>query len=89
MGRKLSVEIKSCEKWSLVLVDPEHLKDPEWREITEWPVFRANIVFTCVDEAHLIYEWGLDFRLAFLLIGVFFRGCLPRNASIPPSSKAV
>jgi superfamily II DNA helicase RecQ len=54
MGRKLSAEIKGCEKWSLVFVDPEHLKDPEWREITEWPVFRANIVFGCVDEAHLI-----------------------------------
>jgi len=82
MGRKLSVEIKSCEKWSLVFVDPEHLKDPEWREITEWPVFRANIVFACVDEAHLIYEWGLDFRLAFLLIGAFFRGRLPTRTSV-------
>ena len=81
-GRKLSVEIKSCEKWSLVFVDPEHLKDPEWREITEWPVFRANIVFACVDEAHLIYEWGLDFRLAFLLIGTFFRGRLPTRTSV-------
>ena len=81
-GRKLSVEIKSCEKWSLVFVDPEHLKDPEWREITEWPVFRANIVFACVDEAHLIYEWCLDFRLAFLLIGTFFRGRLPTRTSV-------
>jgi superfamily II DNA helicase RecQ len=82
MGRKLSAEIKGCEKWSLVFVDPEHLKDPEWREITEWPVFRANIVFGCVDEAHLIYEWGLDFRLAFLLIGAFFRGRLPTRTSV-------
>jgi hypothetical protein len=64
MGRKLSVEIKGCEKWSLVFVGPEHLKDPEWREFTEWPVFQANIAFGCVDEAHLIYEWGLNFRLA-------------------------
>jgi superfamily II DNA helicase RecQ len=82
MGRKLCVEIKSCEKWSLVFVDPEHLKDPEWREITEWPVFWANIMFTCVDEAHLIYEWGLDFRLAFLLIGAFFRSRLPTRTSV-------
>ena len=48
-----------------MFVDPEHLKDPKWRKITEWPVFQANIVFACVDEAHLIYKWGLDFRLAF------------------------
>jgi superfamily II DNA helicase RecQ len=82
MGRKLSVEIKGCEKWSLVFIDPKHLKDPEWREITEWPVFRTNIVFGCVDEAHLIYEWGLNFRLAFLLIGAFFRGHLPTRTSV-------
>lgn len=82
MGRKLAVEIKSCERWSLVFIDPEHLKDPEWREIIEWPVFRVNIAFGCVDEAHLIYEWGLDFRLAFLLIGAFFRGRLPSRTSV-------
>jgi hypothetical protein len=39
-------------------------------------------VFRCVDEAHLIYKWGLDLRLAFLLIGAFFRGRLPTRTSV-------
>jgi len=50
-GRKLAVEIKECKRWSIVCIDPKHLRDAEWREITEWPVFRRNVVFGCVDEA--------------------------------------
>lgn len=58
-GRNLTVEIKECKRWRVICVDPEHLTDKIWREVTEDPVFRKNIVFGCVDEAHLIYEWGL------------------------------
>jgi hypothetical protein len=58
----------------VICVDPEHLHDREWKEITEHPIFRANILFACVDEVHLINEWGLAFRLAFGTIGTFLRG---------------
>jgi superfamily II DNA helicase RecQ len=63
-------------------VDPEHLRDKEWREISEYPTFRANILFACVDEVHLINEWGLAFRLAFGTIGSFLRGRFPSSISI-------
>ncbi|KZP07773.1 hypothetical protein FIBSPDRAFT_838915 [Athelia psychrophila] len=75
-GRKLAHEIKECKTWSVVCIDPEHLKDPDWREITDYPVFRSNIIYGCVDEAHLIKEWGRTFRFSFRLIGAFFRGRL-------------
>jgi superfamily II DNA helicase RecQ len=63
-------------------VDPEHLHDREWREITECPIFRANVLFASVDEVHLINEWGLAFRLAFGTIGIFLRGRFPSSISI-------
>lgn len=74
---KLAEEIKSCTKWQVICVDPEHLHDKEWREITEWPHFRTNCVSASVDEAHLIYEWGEDFRIMFKHIGPFLRGRMP------------
>jgi superfamily II DNA helicase RecQ len=81
-GRKLAVEIKECKRWGIVCIDPEHLRDSEWWEITEWPVFRSNVIFGCVDEAHLIKEWGRLFQLAFRHIGAFFRGRLPPKTSV-------
>ncbi|KZP20923.1 hypothetical protein FIBSPDRAFT_1044497 [Athelia psychrophila] len=86
-GHKLTHEIKECKMWSVICIDPEHLKDPDWREITDYPVFRSNIVYGCVDEAHLIKEWGRAFRLSLKLIGAFFRGRLPpRTATLALSA---
>ena len=34
-GTPLSDVIKECIKWQIICVDPEHLCDREWREITE------------------------------------------------------
>jgi len=62
-GIHLAGEIKECVKWQVICVDPEHLRDKEWREITEYSTFRANILFAFVDEVHLINEWGLSFRV--------------------------
>ncbi|KAJ7877262.1 hypothetical protein B0H14DRAFT_3436214 [Mycena olivaceomarginata] len=42
---RLADEIKSCDKWQVVCVDPEHLKTKVWREVSESPIFRANIIY--------------------------------------------
>ena len=63
-------------------MDPEHLHDKEWREITESPTFRANILFACVDKVHLINKWGLSFRFAFGIIGTFLHGRFPASISV-------
>jgi superfamily II DNA helicase RecQ len=81
-GTRLAREIKECIKWQVVCVDPKHLHDKEWREITEYSTFRANILFASIDEVHLINEWGLAFRLAFGTVGAFLRGCFPLSLSI-------
>lgn len=81
-GISLADEIKRCEKWQVVCVDPEHLKTKEWREISEFPIFRDNILYAAGDEVHLINQWGTDFRVDFRFIGPFFRGRLPPTASV-------
>lgn len=81
-GRNLVHEIRDCKTWNVICVDPEHLRDKAWRDITAYNVFRANIVYGCTDEAHLINQWGLSFRPDFRHIGAFFTGRLPSNTSI-------
>jgi hypothetical protein len=36
---RLAREIKESVKWQVICVDPEHLHDKEWREITEYSTF--------------------------------------------------
>ncbi|KAF8179975.1 P-loop containing nucleoside triphosphate hydrolase protein [Mycena galopus ATCC 62051] len=81
-GTNLTDAIKSCSQWQVVCVDPEHLRDKEWRTISEWPNFRAKLLFSATDEAHLINEWGEEFRPDFRLIGQFFRGQFPTSTSV-------
>ncbi|KAJ7164071.1 P-loop containing nucleoside triphosphate hydrolase protein, partial [Mycena filopes] len=88
-GRNLAQEIAKCTTWNVVCVDPEHLRDKNWRIITGSDTFRANIVYGCVDEAHLIKEWGAEFRPQFQHIGSFFRGRLPSSTSIMALSATI
>ncbi|KAF8210686.1 P-loop containing nucleoside triphosphate hydrolase protein, partial [Mycena galopus ATCC 62051] len=88
-GRNLVQEISECKAWKVICVDPEHLRDKAWRQVTTSDVFRANIVYGCTDEAHLIDEWGADFRPDFRHIGAFFRGRFPSSASIMALSATV
>ncbi|KAJ6524201.1 P-loop containing nucleoside triphosphate hydrolase protein [Mycena capillaripes] len=81
-GRNLVRDIAECKTWNVICIDPEHLREKAWREITASEVFRANIVYGCVDEAHLINEWGAEFRPQFKHVGSFFRGRLPSSASV-------
>ncbi|KAJ6584403.1 P-loop containing nucleoside triphosphate hydrolase protein [Mycena capillaripes] len=81
-GISLADEVKACTKWQVICVDPEHLKTKDWRNISESPCFRSNLIYTTVDEVHLVNEWGTDFRVDFKLIGPFTRGRLPVSASV-------
>jgi superfamily II DNA helicase RecQ len=80
-GTKLHLDIAEC-KWNLVCVDPEHLTAKDWRLIKDSAIFRDNLSLLCVDEIHLINQWGVEFRQAFEHIGRFARGCLPASTSI-------
>ncbi|KAJ7725279.1 P-loop containing nucleoside triphosphate hydrolase protein [Mycena maculata] len=80
-GHNVTSEIMSC-RWPIVCIDPEHLMDKQWERITDWQLFRDNIAFVSADEAHLINEWGEDFRPAFRHIGNFIRGRLPPHVAV-------
>jgi len=69
-------------KWNLICVDTEHLTAKDWRLIKDSSNFRDNLSLLCVDEIHLINQWGVEFRQAFDHIGRFARGCLPASTSI-------
>ncbi|KAJ7725477.1 P-loop containing nucleoside triphosphate hydrolase protein [Mycena metata] len=88
-GRNLAREIGDCGTWNVICVDPEHLRDKAWRDITANNIFRANIVYGCTDEAHLIRDWGAEFRPQFRHIGSFFRGRLPSCVSIMALSATI
>ncbi|KAJ7034199.1 hypothetical protein C8F04DRAFT_1102637 [Mycena alexandri] len=49
-GINLTRLVKQCAKWRVLCVDPEHLCANEWREITEWPIFRSSLLFVVTDE---------------------------------------
>ncbi|KAJ7885278.1 hypothetical protein B0H14DRAFT_2257661, partial [Mycena olivaceomarginata] len=88
-GRNLVHEIRDCQTWNIICVDPEHLREKAWRQIAAFDVFRANIVYGCADEAHLIDMWGAEFRPQFKHIGAFFNGCLPSSISVMALSATV
>ncbi|KAJ7770956.1 hypothetical protein B0H14DRAFT_3590558 [Mycena olivaceomarginata] len=80
-GVNLTGQIMEC-KWNVICVDPEHLREKAWRQIPAANKFRANLVYGCVDEAHLMREWGAVFRPLFKHIGRFFRGSCPSTMAV-------
>ncbi|KAJ7874337.1 P-loop containing nucleoside triphosphate hydrolase protein [Mycena olivaceomarginata] len=80
-GVNLTGQIMEC-KWNVICVDPEHLREKAWRQIPAADKFRANLVYGCVDEAHLMREWGAVFRPLFKHIGRFFRGSCPSTMAV-------
>ena len=78
----MSDAIKKCIRLQVVCVDPEHLHDKEWREITESPTFQSNVLFGCIDKVHLINVWGLSFRTAFTTIAALLHGQFHASMSV-------
>ena len=81
VGVHLAQEVMECVRWQVICVDLEHLHDKEWRVTIESPTFRSNVLFACVDEVHLMNEWGLSFRPAFAAVRTFFHGCFLASMS--------
>ncbi|KDR81243.1 hypothetical protein GALMADRAFT_208044 [Galerina marginata CBS 339.88] len=68
-GVCLAEEVKECNRCKVLCVDPGQLRDKEWREITESPTFRSNVLFACVNEA---IPYTLDRHICpFLLSDTF------------------
>lgn len=68
--------------YQVICMDLEYILSSEWIKIANSNIFRDNLVYACIEEMHLLDEWGSSFCPAFKHIGTFLHGKLPSHVFI-------
>ncbi|KAL1945781.1 hypothetical protein VTO73DRAFT_1783 [Trametes versicolor] len=67
--RHQSLWVTARSEVSILLLSPEQLASPGFESLLQFPAFYSRICGLGVDEIHLLYSWGLQFRKAFRQLG--------------------
>lgn len=83
-GRGNGVDLWSVarEGVAVILLSPEQLASPRFESLLQHPSFQSRVCALGVDEIHLLYSWGQNFREVFRQLGHM-------RARFPPRTRLV
>ena len=77
ISEKLLSEVQEG-KYTHILVGPELAISPAFSRVCTTPEFQRRVALVAVDEAHLVQQWGSEFRPAYAQLSLL-RSRLPLN----------
>ncbi|KAI0358454.1 hypothetical protein OH77DRAFT_1578381 [Trametes cingulata] len=67
---------------NVILLSPEQLTSPRFDSLLQHPVFRGRVCAMGIDEVHLLYSWGQNFRKSYQQLG-------HARARFPPRTRII